>query len=103
MTEKPIDIFSHRKYWAECFGPAPWLPMSRAEMDALGWDSCDIIIITGDAYIDPVSGEVLGIRAEDIASARIKAHIRIDAGAELLVAGRSRREKPPSHPSSHSH
>ena len=52
MTEQPIDIFSHRKYWAECFGPAPWLPMSRAEMDQLGWDSCDIIIITGDAYID---------------------------------------------------
>ena len=26
--------------------------MSRAEMDELGWDSCDIIIITGDAYID---------------------------------------------------
>ena len=28
------------------------LPMSRAEMNALGWDSCDIIIVTGDAYID---------------------------------------------------
>jgi len=52
VNEKPIDIFSHRKYWAECFGPAPWLPMSRAEMDALGWDSCDIIIVTGDAYVD---------------------------------------------------
>lgn len=26
--------------------------MSRAEMDALGWDACDIIIVTGDAYID---------------------------------------------------
>lgn len=26
--------------------------MSRAEMDALGWDSCDIILISGDAYID---------------------------------------------------
>ncbi len=26
--------------------------MSRAEMEALGWDSCDIIIVTGDAYID---------------------------------------------------
>ena len=52
MNEKPKDIFSHRKYWAECFGPAPWLPMSRAEMDQLGWDSCDIIIVTGDAYVD---------------------------------------------------
>jgi len=26
--------------------------MSRAEMDILGWDSCDIIIVTGDAYVD---------------------------------------------------
>jgi uncharacterized radical SAM protein YgiQ len=26
--------------------------MSRAEMDALGWDECDVILITGDAYID---------------------------------------------------
>ena len=32
--------------------PAPFLPMSRAEMDALGWDECDIIVVTGDAYID---------------------------------------------------
>ena len=39
-------------YWAECFGTAPFLPMSRAEMDQLGWDSCDIIVVTGDAYVD---------------------------------------------------
>jgi uncharacterized radical SAM protein YgiQ len=45
-------IYSYRKFWAECFGPATELPMSRAEMDALGWDSCDIIIVTGDAYVD---------------------------------------------------
>ncbi|XZG70758.1 YgiQ family radical SAM protein [Chitinibacteraceae bacterium HSL-7] len=32
--------------------PAPFLPMSRDEMDALGWDECDIILITGDCYID---------------------------------------------------
>ncbi|QKJ66188.1 YgiQ family radical SAM protein [Deefgea piscis] len=32
--------------------PAPFLPMSRKEMDALGWDECDIILVTGDAYID---------------------------------------------------
>jgi len=46
------DIFSHRKFWAARFGPAPFLPMSRAEMDALGWDSCDVILVTGDAYVD---------------------------------------------------
>ena len=32
--------------------PAPFLPMSRPEMDALGWEACDIILVTGDAYID---------------------------------------------------
>ncbi|GMT41151.1 MAG: UPF0313 protein [bacterium] len=46
------DLFSYQKYWAQCFGVAPVLPMSREEMNELGWDSCDIIIITGDAYID---------------------------------------------------
>src|SRR5690348_17453686 len=46
------DITSYRKHWAERFGTAPYLPMSRAEMDELGWDSCDIIIVTGDAYVD---------------------------------------------------
>ena len=46
------ELFSHRKYWAARFGVAPFLPMSRAEMEALGWDSCDIIVVTGDAYVD---------------------------------------------------
>ena len=26
--------------------------MTRAEMDKLGWDQCDVIVVTGDAYID---------------------------------------------------
>ena len=26
--------------------------MTRAEMDTLGWDACDVIVVTGDAYID---------------------------------------------------
>jgi uncharacterized radical SAM protein YgiQ len=47
---KPLS--SYRKFWAERFGPAPFLPMSREEMTQLGWDSCDIIIVTGDAYVD---------------------------------------------------
>ncbi len=46
------DIFSYRKHWAHKLGTAPQLPMSRAEMDLLGWDSCDVIIVTGDAYVD---------------------------------------------------
>ena len=46
------DIRDYPKYWAECFGTAPFLPTSREEMDLLGWDSCDVIIVTGDAYVD---------------------------------------------------
>lgn len=45
-------LFSFPKYWASCFEPAPFLPMSREEMDQLGWDACDIILVTGDAYVD---------------------------------------------------
>ncbi|MES9929901.1 MAG: YgiQ family radical SAM protein [Candidatus Thiodiazotropha sp. 6PDIVS] len=51
MTQ-PTNIFSHRPYWAARFGVAPVLPMCREEMDDLGWDSCDIILVTGDAYVD---------------------------------------------------
>jgi len=47
---KPIT--SYRPFWAKRFGPAPFLPMSRAEMEQLGWDSCDVVIVTGDAYVD---------------------------------------------------
>ncbi|MEX2480845.1 MAG: YgiQ family radical SAM protein [Gammaproteobacteria bacterium] len=50
VTAPPL--FDYRQHWAACLGPAPFLPMSRAEMDALGWDACDIILITGDAYVD---------------------------------------------------
>jgi len=45
-------LFSYRPYWAKRFGIAPFLPTTRAEMDELGWESCDIILVTGDAYID---------------------------------------------------
>jgi uncharacterized radical SAM protein YgiQ len=45
-------LFSYRKHWAHRFGTAPFLPMSRAEMDTLGWDACDIVLVTGDAYVD---------------------------------------------------
>jgi uncharacterized radical SAM protein YgiQ len=47
---KPLS--SYRRYWAARFGTAPFLPMSRAEMEQLGWDSCDVILVTGDAYVD---------------------------------------------------
>ena len=47
---KPLT--GYRPHWAKRFGTAPFLPMSRQEMEALGWDSCDVIVVTGDAYVD---------------------------------------------------
>jgi uncharacterized radical SAM protein YgiQ len=47
---KPLTAY--RPFWAKRLGRAPFLPMSRAEMDVLGWDSCDVIVVTGDAYVD---------------------------------------------------
>jgi uncharacterized radical SAM protein YgiQ len=52
LTDSATKLYAQPKYWAECFGTAPYLPMCREEMDALGWDSCDIIIVTADAYVD---------------------------------------------------
>ena len=52
MQTAPKALFDYDKFWASCFEPAPFLPMSRAEMDLLGWDSCDFILVCGDAYID---------------------------------------------------
>jgi uncharacterized radical SAM protein YgiQ len=49
------NIFSYRKHWAHKFGVAPFLPTTRQEMVELGWDACDIIIISGDAYVDHAS------------------------------------------------
>ena len=52
MSAVARPLFSYRPYWAQRFGTAPFLPTTRAEMDELGWDSCDVILVTGDAYID---------------------------------------------------
>ena len=51
-SDNPPKLYSYPKYWAECFGTAPFLPMSKQEMEEMGWDSCDIIIVTADAYVD---------------------------------------------------
>jgi len=50
QAAKPLT--GYRPHWAQRFGVAPFLPMSRAEMETLGWDSCDVVLVTGDAYID---------------------------------------------------
>ena len=50
--QRARPLTGYKPFWAKRFGPAPFLPMSRAEMEALGWDSCDVVLVTGDAYVD---------------------------------------------------
>ena len=52
MNQPVTNLFSYKKHWAHRFGITPELPMSQTEMENLGWDSCDIILVTGDAYVD---------------------------------------------------
>jgi uncharacterized radical SAM protein YgiQ len=50
MTQRPAKKLS-LDLWHERYA-SPHLPMSRAEMDARGWDAVDVVFVTGDAYID---------------------------------------------------
>jgi len=52
FTRAAKPLTSYRPYWAKRFGTAPFLPMSREEMAQLGWDSCDVVLVVGDAYVD---------------------------------------------------
>lgn len=52
LPDGVTPIFGYKPYWAKKFGTAHFLPTSRQEMDELGWDSCDIVLVTGDAYVD---------------------------------------------------
>src|ERR1700693_1769165 len=48
-------ILTSKPTWSSSTGPrpaAPFLPMTRAEMHLLGWTQCDVIIVSGDAYVD---------------------------------------------------
>jgi len=51
-VQSAAPLFSSVKENLAGHKPATFLPTTRAEMDSLGWDRCDIIIVTGDAYVD---------------------------------------------------
>jgi uncharacterized radical SAM protein YgiQ len=52
ISATPAELIATRAGRASACAPAPFLPMTRQEMQALGWDQCDVIIVTGDAYVD---------------------------------------------------
>ena len=78
--------------------PQPrFLPMSRKEMEVLGWDCLDILLVSGDAYVDhPSFGAALlgrllvsrGLRVGMVAQPRWED--KEDALADVTVMGRPR-------------
>jgi uncharacterized radical SAM protein YgiQ len=51
---------------------AAFLPMSRAEMELRGWDELDVLLVTGDAYVDhPSFGMAVIGRALEAAGFRV--------------------------------
>lgn len=46
------SLLDYPKFRSDYQYSVPFLPMSKKEMDQLGWDSCDVILVTGDAYVD---------------------------------------------------
>ena len=55
---RPADPWCPSVAWGAA--QPSFLPMSREEMDALGWDALDVLLINGDAYVDhPSFGAVL--------------------------------------------
>ncbi len=51
MLDPRTSIFANAKPRSHQ-KPASFLPTTAKEMRSLGWDACDVIIVTGDAYVD---------------------------------------------------
>jgi uncharacterized radical SAM protein YgiQ len=98
MFAETTGIAAPEPSLAECLRspvrpPAPFLPMSRAEMNALGWDECDIIIVTGDAYVDhPSFGMAIIGRLLEAAGYRVGIIAQPDwqSAAPMTALGRPR-------------
>ncbi len=74
--------------------PQPaFLPMTRSEMEALGWDELDVLLVSGDAYVDhPSFATALLGRALVAHGFRtgVITQPRWDGPEDLLVMGRPR-------------
>ena len=52
MSRRHKNKHSHQKKDTVTFSEKDFLPTTRADMDARGWDYCDVILVSGDSYID---------------------------------------------------
>lgn len=86
---RPAPSLDHKPY---TLTPSP-LPMTPAEMHSRGWDELDILLITGDAYVDhPSFGAALLGRVLEAAGYRVGiiAQPRWDTPEDFTRLGRPR-------------
>ena len=74
-------------------GGSPFLPTTREEMDARGWKELDVLIVTGDAYVDhPAFGPILIARFLEGRGFKVGviAQPKWDSPADIARMGRPR-------------
>ena len=52
VSRRHKNKHNHTKKETVKFTEKDFLPTTRADMDARGWDYCDVILVSGDSYID---------------------------------------------------
>ncbi|QDQ27157.1 YgiQ family radical SAM protein [Chitinimonas arctica] len=90
-TLTPLN--QYKPHWGTRGQIAPFLPMNRQEMLELEWDECDIILVTGDAYLDhPSFGMALVGRLLEAQGFRVGiiAQPRPDSAVDFAALGRPR-------------
>ena len=83
-----MSLFSNKSL------PQPkFLPMSRAEMNALGWDELDVLLVSGDAYVDHPSF-AMALLGRTLVAHGLRTGIitqpRWDSPEDMLAMGRPR-------------
>ncbi|MDP9036178.1 MAG: YgiQ family radical SAM protein [Myxococcota bacterium] len=90
MSLVPLRISSHGRPVRDAAG---FLPTTREEMRVRGWDELDVLIVTGDAYVDhPAFGPVLVARFLEGRGYRVGvvAQPRWDSPEDIARMGRPR-------------
>lgn len=70
----PVSETAHKKIYAHepVWDPVRWLPTTRDEIEARGWDYVDVVLVSGDAYVDhPAFGSAVVGRIMEHAGLRV--------------------------------
>ena len=93
-NSSPIDLFyDDRRQTRPQFKSDACLPMTTAEVERRGWEEVDVIIVTGDAYVDSPNfsnGRIARILEKDGFSVAIISQPQWDSVHDFQIFGRPR-------------